>query len=214
MSATHGKKGIIYKWNGTANNLAAEVCTESGVEAQITDSAKRLLNPNCADLVFTDSGGKNVLRVDHLLGKAIFDGNVAAVTVSGTSAYIIPGTNLVKTGYLYDWKLTPSLALSEATVFQSDWKSNLPGLAEAEGSAEGYFVGSNWFDDIEDVIDKTMQYFLLQLFTYDPDDDQTGDHFNAWVLFNNFNPRANIGEVVKETIGFKVHGLPALVPNA
>ena len=79
MSATHGRKAAVYKWNGSASNLSSEACTESGVQAQITDAAKRLLNPNSTDLVFTDGGGANLDRIDYLSGTGFFDENVGSV---------------------------------------------------------------------------------------------------------------------------------------
>ena len=62
-------------------------------------------------------------------------------------------------------------------------------------------------------MDTSQAYFFVQFFTYDPDNDQTGDHFNAWVIFESFNLSAPVAEMVKETIGYKVHGMPGFVLN-
>lgn len=193
-------------------NLKDEPCTESGAAAQITDSTMRLLNPN-ATPTFTDSGGQNVIRVDHVRGRATFDGNVTVVTVTGNNAYFREDA-LEKMSYLYDIKFTPNLSLADKTSFQDRWKRWVPGLAEADGEAGGYFASKKWFEDLKDVADGTQAYFLLQLFTYDPDDDQTGDHFNVWVLFDKNAVAAPLEEAVKEAIHFKAHGAPALVQNA
>jgi len=80
-------------------NLKDEACTESGTEAQITESTRRLLDPNNPP-TFTDSGGKNVLTIDYTQGKATFDGNVATVTVTGNAGYILE-SGLEKVGYLW-----------------------------------------------------------------------------------------------------------------
>ena len=182
-----------------------------GAQARITDADKRLLNPN-AVITFTDSGGANLLRINHASGIAYFDDDVTVVTASGTGAYI-PAANLIKVGYLYDWDLSIDLDLADKTVFQQDWKDWEPGHAGATGSAGGFFAGSNWFDDLVDALDGTMARFLVQLFTYDPDNDQTGDHYNAWVTFPSLNVNAPMGEMVKEKISFTVCGMPAFVPN-
>jgi hypothetical protein len=211
MAATHGKRANVFKWNGTAQDLSAEPCTESGSQARITDPDRRLLNPN-ADISFVDSGGANLLAIRHVSGIGVFDAEVTAVTVTGTGAYI-PAANLVKVGYLYDWQFSADLATSEKTVFQDNWKDWEPGQTEATGSAEGFFAGAEWFDNIGDQVDGTMWKFLLQLFSYDPDNDGTGDHFNAWVIFNGLNTSAPLGEMVKEKISFQVCGMPAFVPN-
>lgn len=192
-------------------NLKDEPCTESGTTAQITDSAKRLLNPN-TKVTFTDSGSANLLRIDYIAGKAYFDANVAVVTVTGNNGYI-PASMLEKAGYLYEWNMDVALDLAEKSVYQEDWKKWEPGQAEASGSAAGFFAGRKWFEVFEDCMDGTQSYYLVQFFTYDPDDDQTGDHLNGWVIFENFSLSAPVAEMVKETIGYKVCGVPGFVLN-
>ena len=192
-------------------NLKDEPCTESGATAQITDSTKRLLNPNTT-VTFTDSGSANLLRIDYAAGKAYFDANVTVVTVTGNNGYIL-ASMLEKAGYLYEWNMDAALDLAEKSAFQDDWKKWLAGQAEASGSAGGFFAGQKWFEVFEDCVDNSQPYFLVQFYTYDPDDDQTGDHINGWVIFENFSLSAPLAEMVKETIGYKVHGMPGFVVN-
>ncbi len=195
----------------TIGNLKDEPCTESGATAQITAATKRLLNPNTT-VTFTDSGAANLLRIDYAAGKAYFDANVAVVTVTGNNGYL-PASMLEKAGYLYEWNMDAALDLAEKSAFQDDWKNWEPGQAEANGSAGGFFAGRKWFEVFEDCVDNTQAYFFAQFFTYDPDDDQTGDHINAWIIFENFSLSAPLAEMVKETIGYKVHGMPGFVVN-
>ncbi len=211
MPATHGKLGNVFKWNGIALDLTAEACTESDNLAQITDPAMRLLNPN-ADISFADSGGANLLSIRHASGMAVFDAAVTIVTASGIGAFV-PAANLVKVGYLYDWQLSADLDMADKTVFQDDWKDFEPGLGTVSGSAEGFFAGSNWFEDVEDNVDGTLWKFLLQLFSHDPDNDGSGDHFTVWAIFNSLGVTAPMGEMVKEKIGFQVFGMPAFTAN-
>ena len=193
-------------------NLAAEACTESGTEAQITDSAKRLLNPN-ASPTFTDSGAETVLRKDHVRGQAVFTGNVAIVTVNGNNGYI-PEIALEKVGYLVGWSLDISLDMADMSRMGQNWKESLPGLAGGNGRAEAFFVGRDSFwDAFEDGANNTQKYFLLQLFNYDPDQDQTGDHFNVWTTLTGINPSAPIGEIVKEPVTFQIYGALAFAEN-
>jgi len=269
MATTHGKKGIIYKWNGVAGDLSDEPCTVTGNDAQITDSTKRILNPNVTvtfsqavwaastayslnDLrvptspngfvykVTTEGTSGSVeptwpttigatvldgtvewtcdhlcrlVNIDYANGTAHFSGVPAPVTCSGTGAYV-PTGNLVKTGYLYEWTLSVDLEVSEYNSFQSDWKNFMAGHASANGSAKGWFVGTNWWDDFEDNVDGTMDFFFLQLFTYDPDDDRTGDHFDCWVMFSGFELPVGMTGPVSETVSFQVLGYPPFTPNA
>jgi len=193
-------------------NLKDEACTESGTEAQITDATRRILNPNSPP-TFTDSGGKNVLTIDYTQGKAVFDGNVTIVDVDGNNGFILK-SGLEKVGYLIDWNFEISVDMVDISVMGEEWKTAIPGQAGGNGGANAFFIGGDsFFDAFEDCADGSQAYFFLELFNYDPDKDQTGDHFNAWVTFNSFNVNAPIGEVVKEAIGFQLHGIPSFTAN-
>ena len=193
-------------------NLKDEACTESGTEAQITDATKRILNPN-ATPTFTDSGGENVLIVDHTRGKAVFGGNVTVVTVTGNNGYI-PRAALEEVGYLIDWNFAINVDVVEISRVGDQWKSFLPGQAGGSGSANAYFIGrDSFFDSLEDCADGTQAYFFLELYNYDPDQDQTGDHLNVWAIFDSLNLHAPIGEVVKESINFQLHGIPSFTED-
>ncbi len=195
----------------TIANLKNEACTESSEEAQITDTAKRLLNPN-ATITFADTGGALVDQIIHLLGKAVFNDSVTTVTVTGTNGYI-RSTMLEKVGYLFEWTLDFALETAEVSAFQEDWKDHIAGLGEFSGSAQGYFVGSRWFEILENMADGTQPLYLIQLFSYDPDDDQTGDHYNAWVSFPGLSLTAGLGGAVSEEISFQGSGTPVFVAN-
>lgn len=194
------------KW--IIGNLEDEACTEDGATAQITDSALRVLNPN-APPTFTDSGGANVLRVDYATGTAYFDAAVATVTVTGANGFV-PAAALETVGYMYDWSLDTDLDLDDISAFQDDWKTHLAGLAGGKGTAAGYFAGQKWFDRVHT---NSEACFLLHLFTYDPDNDGTGDHFTAWVQFTGFSASAPVDQVVRETVAFTINGAPAFTAN-
>jgi len=194
-------------------NLKDEACTESGDEAQITDSAKRLLNPNSPP-AFSDSGGANVLTVNYLTGLAVFDDNVATVTVTGNDGYILEAS-LEKVGYLYGWNFDATVDMADASRMGQSWKEAKPGQANISGTAESYFIGTkSFFDGLKDAATGGEEYFLLQLFNYDPDQDQTGDHFSLWVSFSGVSFSASIGDIVKERVNFTSQGMPAFTANS
>ena len=198
----HGRHGALYRLRttATASSLSSEACTESGANAQITDAAKRMLDPNNPP-VFTDAGGEAVLSINYTNGSAIFTGNVGAVTVTGTNCYYAE-SELTKVGYLTDWSLNVALDLADSSYMGQAWKNYTPGQAGVSGSAAAFFIGDDSFiDGIEN-----KEYFFLELFTYDPDQDQTGDHFRVWVLFNSTAINASVGDVVKESLDFTAEG--------
>ncbi len=194
-------------------NLKDEPCTESSATAQITDALMRLLNPNVPP-TFTDAGSKKVLTINYTNGTAVFTDNVGEVDVDGNNGFI-PSLALEKCGYLIDWNLDLSLEMADISRMGQDWKEHLPGQAGGNGGANAYFIGvDSFFDAIEDNIDGTQDYFLLELFNYDPDQDQTGDHFICWVTFTNWGTNPTVNEVVKEAISFQVNGLISFKANA
>lgn len=205
----HGRHGAIYllKPDAVPGNLAAEACTASGAMAQITDVTKRIIDPNNFP-VFTDAGGAKCLMINFTNGTAYFDGNVTTVTVTGVNSYY-PATQLTKVGYLTDWSFNASLDLGDASYMGQKWKNHLPGQAGGSGSAGAFFIGDAGL--IEGITNKKM--FFLQLFTFDPDQDQTGDHFNTWVWFNGNSVNGSVGDAVKETIDFTLEGMPSFAAN-
>lgn len=190
------------KW--VIGNLYAEPCTESGSQAQITDTAMRLLNPDVI-VVFTDSGGANVLRIDYSRGIAYFDAAVGTVIVEADNGFI-PADALEIAAYLYDWQFAADVNFADKTTFGANWKSWLAGLADAKGSVQGFFASRKWFDRLATT---PGAKFITKLFTYDPDRDGTGDHFYGWVEFSGFSLTAQLETIVNEKIDFQFFGAPA-----
>ena len=58
-----------------------------------------------------------------------------------------------------------------------------------------------------------QNYLLLQLFNYDPDQDQTGDHFICWATFTSFGINTTVGEAVKEAVNFQTDGMLSFNAN-
>jgi len=198
----HGRHGALYRLRpgASASNMAAESCLESGSTAQIEAVARRILNPN-APPVFTDSGGAQLVSINYTNGFATFAEGVATVTATGTGCYYAE-SELTKVGYLTDWSLNVALDLADSSYMGQAWKNYTPGQAGVSGSAAAFFIGDDSFiDGIEN-----KEYFFLELFTYDPDQDQTGDHFRVWVLFNSTAINASVGDVVKESLDFTAEG--------
>ena len=196
-------------WPGTSKT---EPTTESGLTAQITAAANRILNPNRPP-VWTDSGGMLAERVNFTNGTAVFSGNVTAVTVTGNLAFV-PDAALRKIGYLIDWSLNLSLDMADCSRMGQSWKESLPGMAGGSGSANAYFIASDTLlACLQAALAAGDKYFLLELFNYDPDQDQTGDHILAWVSFTSFALSADIGSVVKEAVNFTVQGEISFTAN-
>jgi hypothetical protein len=186
-------------------NLKTEGTTESTNTAQITTAGNRMINPN-APPTWTDSGGKVVLQTNFSNGSAIFSDNVGTVTVSGNNGYV-PAAALKKVGYLLDWTLNLTLDMADASYMGAAWKEALPGQAGGNGSANALFVANQTLlNCLAESIAAGDKYFLLELFTWDASQDQTGDHITAWVTFDSFAVPNSFNQVVKESVNFQVYG--------
>jgi hypothetical protein len=193
-------------------NLVAEATTESGADAQITTAGNRILNPNRPP-VWTDSGGKVAQIVNFCNGKATFSGNVGTVTVAGNNGYV-PAAALKKCAYLIDWNANFTLDMSDCSRAGQHWKEGIPGQAGGSGSANAWFIATeSMFWNLKNAIEGGNRYNLLQLFTWDASQDQTGDHYNAWATFTSFALAGGIGAVVKETVNFQIQGAAAFVAD-
>lgn len=196
----------------TWGNLKNEATTEAGTEAQITTAANRRLNPNYPP-TWTDDGGETVQQVDFTTGTGYFPANVGNVTVTGNGALIDPNS-LQQVGFFQDWSLDVSMDMADVSRQGQHWKEAIPGQAGATGSIGKLFIGTKSFMDAITEQAGGDEYFLLELFNYDPDQDQTGDHFRVWATINSLGVPTSVAEVVKETVGFQVHGIMSFTANS
>ncbi len=189
-------------------NLYAEGCDESTTTAQITNSTHRLLNPNYPP-TWTDIGGKQVLEVDFSRGYANFSGNVGTVTVAGSNAYVLE-SGLQKIGYLQGVNLNMSRGMSDASYNGVAYQSFLPGQLSGSGSINKLTIADK---DLFDLVINSQKYFLVQMFNYDPDQDQTGDHWNLWISFESLGVNSPVADAVKTNLSFKCSGPFSFVSN-
>jgi len=185
MSKYHGKSAALYAWDGSNSALTDEACTESAATAQITDSAKRILDPNETQ-TFTDTGGKNVIGIDYTIGKATFDDTVTIVTATGK---YVPAGNITEIGNLFSWSLETSVDLADGSVFGDAWKSSEAGQMKWSGGAEGYFLNSYWID-----AQALLKMWLVKFYI-----DAT-KYFMGWCHIPGLSQGATISELVKESI--------------
>jgi hypothetical protein len=194
-------------------NLKDEPTTVASSTAQITDATARLLNPNAA-LTWTPTNSVQLQIVNYTNGSALFSDAPGATVVEGNNGYV-PASALKKVGYLIDWSINPTVDMAEVSVVGEQWKEYIPGQAGGSGSAGGYFIATETLlNCLQESIAAGDKYFLLQLFNYDPDQDQTGDHITAWVTFTSFAIPSTFGDVVKESINFQLHGAISFTENS
>jgi len=195
----------------TISNLHAEPTSIVGLTAQITDPLLRILNPN-APPVWTHAN--NLLSVNYTTGMATFDAAPGVTTVEGNNGAVARST-LQKVAYLMDWNLNLTLDMADASRSGQAWKEALPGQAGASGGANSYFIGTEtmYWNLAQHMATSGPKYFFMELYPWDIDHDQTGDHYLAWVTCSGFSLNTGIGEVVKEALSFQVFGEPSFMAN-
>lgn len=202
---------VVDQWS--RGNLYAEPTTESTNEAQITATTRRLINPNFPP-TWTDSGGKQVLEVDYTRGWAQFSGNVTTVTVAGNNGYILE-SGLEKVAYLQGLSVNFQRDQADSSCNGSSSKKFLNGPIGGSGTINKLMIANK---DLFDVVQAQIagsgsQYMLIQSYNYDPDQDQTGDHWNLWALFSSLGINAPGNDAVKTTLNFTTSGLFSFVSN-
>ena len=193
-------------------NLYDELTTVVVNVATITDATMLLLNPN-ATFTITKENVVNLLKIDWGRGAFTFDAAPGATTIVATNGFIREADALTKIGHMYDWTMDIMVEEHDLTSFQNKWQIVAGGLARGSGTAEGFHFCDYWRASWAAQIVPTEMYHLLQLFSYDPADDRTGDHWDCWVVFPSISQNVPINEYIKETMSFTVHGAPVFTAD-
>lgn len=195
MTIQKGRAGSLYAWNGVVTGLVAEGTSESGITAQITDSAKRLLSPNHAQ-VWTDSGGKVVIGTDFINGIATFNGSVGTVTITGS---YIAAADIVLIGQIYGWKLDSSLDIKDGTCLLDTSKVKIPDLKDWKGTIDGFWLDDAWWNKFRSaLVGGTAIYtYFLKLYI------SATAGYKGFVVLSGLGDNVPVGDLVKQTITFE-----------
>ena len=194
-------------------NLDTEATTESGSTAQITESTYRLCFPK--KLTWTDDGGETVIYEEFANGKAGFTDSVGTVTVSGNNSFVLASA-LDQVGYCLGWTLNSNVKTISTGRMGQAWETFIPDVASFSGSLNNHLIAcKTFFSDLKaECEDVNESLFLLELYFYDPDQDQTGDMFRCWVNFASLTEAANTGAIVTEAVNFTGYGIPSLIESS
>jgi hypothetical protein len=191
--ALSGKLAAVYaQTDDAAIAITKEATTEdaTGLRYQITNAAKRYLDPATAVLVYVN----NVLvttgyTIEYAGGVVVFETDPAnTVTVSG--AYL----QLEQVGGFFNWSLDISAEPLPTNAFGDSWESCIMGIFGFSGSAEMYWGDERFFSLLG-------QRQLLVLYT----DTTVGneDRYECYAYISGDGVTVYMSDVVKETIKFK-----------
>jgi hypothetical protein len=148
-----GRKCIV-KISGTSAALTNEATTADGTRTtyQITNTAKRALDPTASQTVQTSPDGTTWTTIstgftlNRLEGKVVFGSAQAA----GTQVRISSGSYLPLSiaGEANDFKYTIEADNQDVTTFNTDYIKRKQGQKDASASLSGFYVDRTFYDKL------------------------------------------------------------------
>lgn len=198
------------KAGGTPTALTNEATTEvtANTVFQITDAAKRVLDPDTALVVEVDDGGGYAAAdaadytVDYMFGKVTFAAALGASDTVRVSGKYVP---LLTAAGGVDFEIDDSGNLLDDTEFGDTWRSRFLGLQEASGS----FTLLNPLQlDLDGGAGTTklrthQRAGTKVLLEYRP--GGSVDYWRAWVFLSNGSEKAPVDGRFEGTVQFSTH---------
>lgn len=193
MAVYHGKNAKIHSWTGANVAHAAEACTDAAQIAQITDTTKRILDPNEVQ-TFTDDGGELVKQIDYTVGRAYFYGVGGLGTVTAAGKHVVVAA-LTQSANMYNWTIDKTADVADSTVYQATAKTFVGGQWGWTGAAEGFFLDSSWHDDF-----MLAKYWFVRFYI------NNTNYFQGWAIITGVSEGCPLNEIVNEPLTFQGHG--------
>jgi len=204
MAVKHGKLARLYWWDDTATDMTAESTTESALEAQITATALRRLNPNAAITIGGSAAAIPVADIDYVNGIIRFQSTIAGMTSVTVTGEYVAQANLAAVGYITDWTLNVSLDTADETAMGDSWRSFKAGLASWNASATGFFQDNTQMAMLtSEASPHESRLWLIEFYVDAPAEL---DRYVGWGIVTGVNVNATLGDLIKSPItiqGFK-----------
>lgn len=211
--ATAGFNAVV-KVAGTSTAFANEATTKTvaNLTYQITDTAKRVIDPTVAVTVEVDADGAGAggyvaaaagtFTVDYTFGKVTFTADQGASALVRISGNYLP---LVTVGTAREASVSVQNDLGDSTVFGNAEKTAAPTLQSCSGSL-GLLEDLYTDHDGGAGTQQFKAYLLgktLKLVEIDFDGGGT-QKFRGFVYFDDGSVKAAVGDLINSTINFKV----------
>ena len=196
MAVLAGNAADIYIATGSGTAMTGEAVTSLGGGVyQITDTAKRAINPNAAVTVL--DGVATVPKANYQIGWAsgkitLTNGYTAGGTITITAEYL----TLAQAAQAFEWSYDSEVVTEESQTFGDTWKERT--LVMKSGTVsfqrfynDAYFANTN-----------LGSYYVLYLYT-----NLTGnDRFMAAGHMSSTGITSGENELIKENVSFALHG--------
>lgn len=177
---TPGKNSKLYL-GGTSTAMVDEACTEvSGTDFQVTDSARRVLDPDPSVGVVVKVNGATVspdtYEVNYYFGIITFDTSQTGSAVTVTANYI--PRHMLALAHAVDPQFSHGEA--ETVCFGNAGTSRIVTISDLEASISTYDAGLTVLDGGTLTLTAALFGQSPKLFEYDPG-DPSGEVYRAWV---------------------------------
>jgi hypothetical protein len=196
MAVLAGNAADIYIATGSGTAMTGEAVTSLGGGVyQITDTAKRAINPNAAVTVL--DGVSTVPKANYQIGWAsgkitLTNGYTAGGTITITAEYL----TLAQAAQAYEWSYDSEVITEESQTFGDTWKERTLVMKSGTISFQrfydnAYFANTN-----------LGSYYVLYLYT----NLAGNDRFMAAGHMSSTGIASGKNELIKENVSFALHG--------
>ena len=196
MAVLAGNAADIYIATGSGTAMTGEAVTSLGGGVyQITDTAKRAINPNATVTVL--DGVATVPKANYQIGWAsgkitITNGYTVGGTITITAEYL----TLAQAAQAFEWSYDSEVLTEESQTFGDTWKERTLVIKSGTISFQrfyndAYFANTN-----------LGSYYVLYLYT----NLAGNDRFMAAGHMSSTGSTSGENELIKENVSFALHG--------
>lgn len=196
MATLAGNAADIYIASGTGTSMTGEAVTSLGSGVyQITNAAKRAINPNAAFTVLdgVSTVPSSAYQVGWGAGKiTLTNGYTAVGTITVTGEYL----TMAQAAQGSEWTFNSELTTEESQTFGDAWKEHTPVMRSGTVTFNRFYNDEYFADDNEG------NYFILHLYV----NLAGNDRFMCAAQMTSTGVTANENELIKENVSFALHG--------
>ena len=194
MAVLAGRNADIYLATGTGTAMTGEATTSLGGNVyQITDTAKRAINPNASLTVLDGATPISSSRYQVAYGSGkIYLAAAPAGTITVTGEYL----TLSKAAQAYEWSLGVQPVLEEVQVFGDAWKARACVQRDATLTFSRFYNDQYFHTNIG-------SYYVIRLYA----DYSGGVQWMAGAQMTSMGVNVGENETIKENVSFATHGV-------
>lgn len=195
MAVLAGSSADVYIATGAGTSMTGEAVTSLGSGVyQITDAAKRAINPNAALTVL--DGVSTIPAANYSVGYGsgkitLTNGYTLGGTMTVTGTYL----TLAQLGQGFEWTLDTELSLEETQTFGDGWKERTVVMKSGSVSFQRFYADAYFHTNIG-------TFFVLALYY----NVSGADRLLCAARCPSFNINAPENGVIRENVQFLTHG--------